>query len=382
MKRIIGIALLICMLFSCVFILPACGIGGGNVNTKAGWNKALNVKNENKLSLTFVSKNTVFEMKYDGMNFSFTTSDEDSEQPTSDTRYIKSGDKYSVYELNSKGRYDKTEITEDSFNEYLNGIRTVYFVDYSKIFKFDDFTLNGTTNKFEADEIEVKYEYEIIELQERYYNVEISFAGNKVSSIIYYNEAQMRTSYTFSYTDIVIEEPYIPVGPITNETEWNSALNLSAFENVTMEQTKQDGSLYGRMMWDGTNLCYTTYTGNITVGVLVTKEGDNYYRYQDNNEGAWGNKTSIDLDTYNAFIFSYLGLSEQYSFDDFEYNPTSEMYEADSVTQNGQGQTATINDVKISFSEGKINTLTYTYLSQTVIMTYIYDRATIDIPNS
>ena len=262
----------------------------------------------------------------------------------------------------------------------------MYLRDYSQIFKFEDFTYNETNNYFYAHEVSVSTSSALGEIQDSYYNVEIKFAGNNVSSIVYYDYAQQKTSYTFSYTDFVVEAPYIPVGPVTNVSAWTSALDLTRYDNVTMIQNRQDGSLYGKLLWDGVNLCYMTYThtqaGDITVGILVVKEGDEYYRYQDNNTGQWKNKTLIDEDTYNSFVFSYLGLAEQYYFDDFDYNPASEMYEADCITQHGQGETATIYNVKVEIKNDKVNKLTYTYLQETVTATYTYDDVTIELPGS
>ena len=149
-----------------------------------------------------------------------------------------------------------------------------------------------------------------------------------------------------------------------------------------MVQTKQNGDIYGEVKWDGTTLCYTTYTYGMTVGVLVTKEGDNYYRYMDQNSGEWEDRTQIDLTTYNDFISSYLNLAENYPYANFYYNNTTEKYEADSVTQTDGTTTVTIYDVKLGFKDNKVETLTYTYLQETVTMTYSYDDVTIALPGS
>lgn len=377
-RKIMATILALCMIFSCASMLTACGLGGGKGISKTEWNSGLNASNKNEIALAICDGQQCTEVKYDGTNLSVGVKYQYSEEIINETRYIKNGSDYDVYTYNGKGRWDKSVGTSRDFDTALANARDLYLRDYSAMFKIDDFTFNETTNKYEADQVVFSIESFIGTWEDVYDNVKISFENKKVSSISYYDKTDIENYLTFSYSGVEISAPVdnTPVGPIATETAWNSALDLTACSDVQIVQTQNDVAI-STFKWDGTNL-YNEASG---VCILIVKENDTYYRYMKMNvSDAWGYKTAIGVDGYNAYITAYLLNSEIYHFEDFTYNPYTEKYEAPSVDQTGDGVTVTITNVEISFVNNMPSTISYVHNGNTVLMTYSYDDVTIEIP--
>ncbi len=379
MKRMLKTVLALCMVLSCALAFTACGGGNGNGMTESEWNSALNMTSKNEIACTILDGKFTVEIQYDGENYSHSVKSPESEMPISEVRWIKDGDKYVVYELEDNGAWSETERSEREFSEALVVIRQLYFCNYAEMFPLDQLTLDGETGKYEAAEIVSTQESFVGTIENHYYNVEISFENKKVSTIKYVDEKQLENSLTFSFDSIRIEVPVDerPVGPLEDEAAWNTALDLSAFDDVTIVQT-QGSTTVSTFKWDGTNL-YVEMSG---VYILVVKEGDSYYTYMKTGNTPWGEKTPSNETIYNTYINAYLHNSEIYPFDEFRYNSTTGLYEADSIDQTGDGVTVTVTDVKISFKDGKPDTISYAYSGNTTVMTYTYTDVTIEIPES
>ena len=380
MKRTLGTVLALCLLLSCALVLSACGGNDGGM-TESEWNAALNLSNKQAIACTIPDGKYTIEIRYDGENYSHSVKSPESEQPVSEVRWIKDGDKYIVYELEDNGDWSEAERSEREFSEALSATRSMYLRNYAEAFKLGDFTLNAGTGKYEAAEIVSVQESMVGTIEERYYNVSISFENKQVCTIEFTDDKQLENSMSFSFDGIEITAPVDerPVGPIADEAAWNTALDLTALDGVTIVQ-KQGNTLVSSFKWDGTNL-YVEMAG---VYILVEKDGNSYYTYTKSilTSNTWSGRTEVDEATYNAYLTAYLRNSEIYPFAEFRYNPTTEQYEASAIDQTGDGVTVTVTDVKVSFAEGRPDKISYAYGGATTVMTYTYDAVTIEIPGS
>ncbi len=377
MKRLLGILLMLCLLLSCTLAFTACGGFGGGMS-ESEWGAALDLSNVTKVSCTIDDGDVVRDVQYDGENYSETVRSPESEQPTSAVRWIKDGDRYVAYHQASDGYWDGTEVTARDFSEYVSVSRPTYFYNYAVLFPHDAFTLNGETGVYEAAEVSPDYGGAIGDFGPSYFDVKISFENKRVTRIEY-SDGKITRILTFAYDGFVISAPadIRPTGPIATETAWNTALDLSAFDNVSIVQT-QGNTTVSTFLWDGTNLLVEV-SG---VGILVVKEGDSYYKYMKMSSSAWGERMASNEIEYNAYVTAYLHNAEIYPFEEFQYNPTTEMYEADAIDQTGDGVTVTVTDVKIRFADNKPDTISYSYHGGTTVMTYTYTDVTIDLPAS
>ncbi len=376
MKRLLGTLLTLCLLLSCMLAFTACG-GTGKGMTKEEWNAALDLTNATKIACTIDYGDCIREVKYNGESYSEIMRSPESEETTSDTRWIKDGDDYLVYHKEGDDAWQETTVTARDFSEALAISSSTYFCNYAALFPLEQLTLNGNTGIYEAAEVSLSVDGAIGDLGYTYYNVKITLENKKVARIEYTDAKQMHHVLTFAFDGIEIVAPIDPrpVGPLATEEAWNAALDLSAFDNVSIVQM-QGNTAISTFKWDGTNL-YTEASG---VCILVIKEGDSYYTYTKMPNTGWGEKTSATEATYNAYINAYLKNSEIYHFDDFRYDPTEDHYEADAIDQTGDGVTVTITDVRIHFTDNKPDTISYSYAGSTMVMTYSYTDVTIDIP--
>ena len=379
--KIFGALLAICIILSCVFIFSACGETSNGGITEEEWNSQLNLMSLTKYSFTAFDGKVDNEIKFDGISFSHAIKMPDSEAPVSEMRLILDGDKYIRYDLAEDGYWDKSEVSIRDFAGIISNITARFMFNYAELFKYGEIPYNEATKQFEANEYTYNMEGFVGELEKSFYNVKIAFNEDKKVSLIEYSDSYIDQTYLhFSHDSFVIEAPSEerPVGPMTEEDMWNDALDLTTLDNVTIVQT-QDGSVISTFLWDGTNL----YVEMQSVCILVEKDGDSYYTYTKiGTNTAWGERTTSDEDTYNAYLNAYLQNSEIYHYEDFSYNAASEKYEADSIDQTGDGVTVTVTNVKIGFDNGKPDTISYEYSGNTVTMTYTYEDVTIEIPNS
>ncbi|MBQ7906602.1 MAG: hypothetical protein IJ309_01365 [Clostridia bacterium] len=380
-RKIIGAMLALCIILSCAFVFSACGDTSNGGITEDEWNSELNLMSLTKYSFTVFDGKADNEIKFDGINFSHAIKMPDSEEPVNEMRLVLDGDKYIRYDLAEDGYWDKSEVSLRDFASEISTITAQYMLNYAELFKYGEIPYNEGTKQFEANEYTYNIEGFVGEFEKSFYNVKIAFNEDKKVSLIEYSDSYMEQTYLhFSHDSFVIEAPSVerPVGPMTEEDMWNEALDLSVLDNVTIVQ-KQGDSTISTFLWDGTNL-YVEMQG---VSILVEKDGDSYYTYTKiGTNAAWGERTTSDEDTYNAYINAYLQNSEIYHYEDFSYNASSGKYEADSIEQTGDGVTVVVNNVKISFTDGKPDTISYEYSGNTTVMTYSYSDVTIEIPVS
>ena len=376
-RKLFAATLVICMILSCLFPLSSCNMGDGGISESV-WNSQLNLSNKNNISMTFFDGTLDVELKYNGTDYAHISRLPDSEVPSSEIRCIKEDDGYAVYERFFDGEWEKPEDGDRYFQYSILAIANYYWIDYSKLFKFNEFTYNSKSGAFEADEVVAVIEGFIDSFEMRYYDVAVTFDGNKLSTLHFVDKDQKEHFLTFSFDNVTVNSPKedAPKGPITDESAWNNILDLTALDNVMVVQSRND-TVYSTFKWDGTNLYYEAEG----VCILVVKEGDSYYTYTRMPNMAWSGKNEATEDTYNAYIYAYLANSEIYHYEDFMYSERLGKYVADSIDQTGDGVTVTINDVQIAFANDRPDTITYTHNGTLNVMTYTYEEVTIEIPN-
>ena len=152
-RKIFATLLALCMLVTCAFVLSACDKGDGTSVSKSDWNSALNLTNKSEISSTTLKGDMRIEMKYDGTNYSQCVKSLDSEEPINETRWIKDGNKYVVYNLERNGSWSNYDETVQFFEESISMVKQAFWINYSNTFKFEDFTYNEQTKQFEASDI-------------------------------------------------------------------------------------------------------------------------------------------------------------------------------------------------------------------------------------
>lgn len=377
MKKLLGILLTLSLLLPCALAFTACGLLGGGGMSEEEWNAAMDLSNVSKVSYTIDYGDAVRSVQYDGENYLETLHSSDSEQATETVCWIKDGDRYVEYHQASDGYWDGTESTADAFRKYTSTALPRHFYNYAVLFPHDAFTLNGDTGFYEAEEVAPAAGEMADDLGALYFDVKIVFDGQRVIRIEYSDAKQMTYVLTFAYDGFTVSAPanVRPTGPIATESAWNAALDLSTLDNVSIVQM-QGNITVSTFLWDGTNLLMEA-SG---VGILVVKDGDSYYKYMKMPNSEWNERMASNVVEYNAYVNAYLHNSEIYPYEEFRYNPSSNLYEADAIDQTGDGVTVTVTDVKIRFAENRPEMVSYSHGGNTVVMTYTYTDVTIDLP--
>ncbi len=274
--------------------------------------------------------------------------------------------------------YDDESLTWERDEEPTDDYLVDTFAFLADIFKYELFTYNAQTCKYEAQ----NYWISIDEDSDIADKVEIGFGNNKVRTLSVFFEdeeyGELGTSVEFSYSDFTIMFPsdgddgitddmIQQVGPITKQ-EWDSAFEFDC--NYTYTITSDEGEGKGYITSTKKRIVYYNLSGNIEEEHYLEKKNSKYYIYY-KEYGNW-TKEEIDAEEFVEYDASYFASVCKYK--DCTYNTQKGAF----IIVDGD------ETYEIYFSNKKVSKIVTTYEDEydtyTSEVVFSYSSFTITLP--
>lgn len=277
----------------------------------------------------------------------------------------------------------EVSIIEEEIYLYAKTYPNYFFLGFCKNIQDFDFTQNGyKSNKL--INVSLNDTQDSSNDTVMYYDVDIKFNNQAQITAATWKQkfifgGVMSEEYLMKLTVGDVSLTYPTIDSTVSATEWESALNLTNLNAVTLKINGVE-----TVKFDGTNISIDynfTEDSSVIIETIYQKSTSKYYYYDRNGVGdrfmAWS-KQEIDETTYSSRVGA-LNYSAKLPYSLFEYDDQKDKYFAQTYTISGD-TAVVITDAQVEFINGKCSRICYKENGKEYEILIVYGDVKINIP--